>query len=295
MADPQPAPRNANAVRSGAEGDIDVATVAALFADHGRARILLALLDRRALPASVLAAEAGVSAPATSAHLAKLVDAGLITVEKSGRHRYHRLAGDQVAAALESLAALAQPRPVRSLRAHTRAAALRHARSCYDHLAGTWGVAVTAALIDHEALETSDDIAGNHRRDDDPYASVLPEHPYQLGPHAQTVFARLGLDLSTVVTQPSRRPLLRFCLDWSEQHHHLGGRLGAALLSTFRDQGWVSDGHRPRTLTITDLGRHQLAETLTLSDTELTTTQTPTDHRRDRLQRHQGPRPWGTT
>ncbi|MDT7745666.1 MAG: hypothetical protein QOE59_4744 [Actinomycetota bacterium] len=279
MADPRRAPRSI----TDAEGDVDVATVAALFADAGRARILLALLDGRALPASVLAAEAGVSAPATSAHLAKLVGAGLITVEKSGRHRYHRLAGDRVAAALESLAALAGPRPVRSLRAHTRAAALRQARSCYDHLAGTWGVAVTAALIDHRALQTTDGISGNRRRDADPYSSVLPEHPYQLGPQAQTVFTRLGVDLPTLVSPPGRRPVLRFCLDWSEQHHHLGGRLGAALLRAFRDQGWVRDGNRARTLTITDLGRHRLAETLALTDAQPTPAGTPTGHGRDQL------------
>lgn len=273
MTDPQPGPRHPRSARSGG-GDVDVAAVAGLFADPGRARILLALLDRRALPASVLAAEAGLSAPATSAHLTKLVDAGLITVEKSGRHRYHRLAGDQVAAALESLAALSAPRPVRSLRAHTHAAALRHARSCYDHLAGRWGVAVTAALIEHGALQTTDGVPHHGRRDNDRYASVLPEHPYQLGPHAQAVFARLGLDLATLAAHPSRRPLLRFCLDWSEQHHHLGGRLGAALLTSFRNQGWVTDGHRPRTLTITDLGRHQLAETLALTDPEPTPTTT---------------------
>lgn len=252
--------------RPNAEGDVDVATVAALFADPGRARILLALLDGRALPASVLAAEAGVSAPATSAHLGKLVEAGLITVEKSGRHRYHRIADDRVGAALESLAALGRPRPVRSLRAHTRAAALRHARSCYDHLAGTWGVAVTAALLRHAALCPTDGVPDNRRREDDPYSSVLRGHPYELGPHADAVFARLGVDLA--VLGDGRRPLLRFCLDWSEQRHHLGGRLGAALLAAFREQGWVRDGTRPRTLTVTDLGCRELAASLTITDVD---------------------------
>jgi DNA-binding transcriptional ArsR family regulator len=106
----------------------------------------------------VLAAEAGVSAPATSAHLAKLVDAGLITAERSGCHRYH--------------------------------------------LAGTWGVAVTAALVERGALPTTDGLGHTGRRRDDPYASVLREHPYELGPHAHTVFARVGLDLSALERRP---------------------------------------------------------------------------------------------
>ena len=259
------APRG-TAARTASGGDADVAHVASLVADPGRARILLALLDGRALPASVLAAEAGVSAPAASAHLAKLLDADLITVEKSGRHRYHRLAGPHVATALEALAGLAKAQPVRSLRAHTQAAALRHARSCYDHLAGRCGVAVTAALVETGALVPTDGIPDTRRRDGDPYSSALPDHPYELGPEATPVFARLGVDLPALgdTARPGRRPLLRFCLDWSEQRHHLGGRLGAALLTALREQGWVRDGTRPRTLVVTDPGRSGLRDILAI-------------------------------
>ncbi|MFC4947818.1 ArsR/SmtB family transcription factor [Pseudonocardia sp. GCM10023141] len=135
-----------------AGGDADVAAIATLFADRSRARILMALADGRSLPAGVLAAEAGPSAPATSAHLAKVRTGGLIDVEPSGRHRYHRLSGAGVTAAIEALAALAPTEPVRSLRRHTGAAALRRARSCYDHLTGGLGVDLTAALPEHGAL-----------------------------------------------------------------------------------------------------------------------------------------------
>lgn len=252
------------------DGDLDVAHSAALFADPGRARILAALLDRRALPASVLAAEAGVSPSATSAHLAKLVDAGLITVEKSGRHRYHRLAGDQVATALEALAALAAPRPVRSLRGHTNAAALRHARSCYDHLAGSWGVALTAALLDTGALHATDGTHDTTRRETDPYSAPIPEHPYTLGPNAEPVLARLEVNLDDLLQQRSRRPLLRFCLDWSEQRHHLAGRLGTALLDSLRRHDWIRDGPRPRTLVITDHGQQHLTAALGLTPADIT-------------------------
>jgi DNA-binding transcriptional ArsR family regulator len=117
-------------------GDLDMATAAGLFADPTRARVLMALSDGRALPASVLAAEAAVTPQAASAQLSRLTDAGLLTVERSGRHRYYRLATSQVATVLEALAQLAPMQPVRSLRHSTRAAQLRSARTCYDHLAG---------------------------------------------------------------------------------------------------------------------------------------------------------------
>lgn len=235
-----------------------MAAAATLFADPGRARILMALADGRSLAASVLAAEAGLSASATSAHLAKLREGGLITVERSGRHRYHRLAGEQVAIAIEALAVLAPAQPIRSLRQHTRAAALRRARSCYDHLAGRLGVAVTAALVERGALVTTDGTPDTRRRPGDPLSAPLPEHPYQLGPAAQPVLTALGVDLTALTAAPSSRPLLRFCLDWSEQRHHLAGRLGAAVLAAMLDHGWVTRSSRGRVLGLSTPGAHQL-------------------------------------
>jgi DNA-binding transcriptional ArsR family regulator len=122
-------------------GDADLAALGAVLGDRARARILLALGDGRALAASVLASEAGVAASTASAHLARLVDAGLLAVTVQGRHRYYRLAGPQVAELIEVLARVAPAAPVRSLREGTRAQALRAARTCYDHLAGRLGVA----------------------------------------------------------------------------------------------------------------------------------------------------------
>jgi len=232
-------------------GDVDVAAVAKLFADGTRAAILGALADGRALAASVLADEAGVSPPAASAQLARLTEAGLIDVEVSGRHRYYRLASDQVATVIEALSALAPRRPVRSLREGTRAAALRRARTCYDHLAGRFGVAVTQALLDRQVLVARDGITDTRRRTHDPLSSQLHEHPYELGPEAEPVLTDLGVDLDAVLGDGSSRPLLRFCLDWSEQRHHLAGRLGSAVLDAFLEQRWVErrPGHRAVTVT----------------------------------------------
>lgn len=217
-------------------GDADICAVARLFADPTRARVLTALADGRSLPAAVLAGEAGVTPQAASAQLNRLTGGGLIVGEKSGRHRYYRLASDQIASILEALAGAAPTQPIRSLRQDTRAAALRKARTCYDHLAGQLGCDLTQALLDQQALRASDGIDTTRRRASDPLSAPLPDHSYQLGPNADTVLERIGVS-SVVLAAPStsRRPLLRFCLDWSKQRHHLGGRLGATILTTLED------------------------------------------------------------
>jgi DNA-binding transcriptional ArsR family regulator len=253
----------------GPGGDADIAVVARLFADPTRARVLLALADGRALPATVLASEAGVSPQAVSAQLSRLRDGGLLIDEKSGRHRYYRLASEHVAAVLEALAGLAPTRPIRSLRQSTRAAALRRSRTCYDHLAGQLGCRITQGLLDQRALHAVDGVDTTERRRMDPLASPLPEHPYQLGPVAEAVLSRIGIHLSAL-QQPSarRRPLLRFCLDWSEQRHHVGGALGAAILTTLEQARWISRRHGDRAVTLTDLGRCELERHLGISLTD---------------------------
>jgi DNA-binding transcriptional ArsR family regulator len=246
-------------------GDLDIASAAALFADPTRARVLLALGDGRALPASVLAAEAGVTPQAASTQLSRLADAGLLAVERSGRHRYYRLATGQVAMVLEALAQLAPMQPIRSLRHSTRAAALRTARTCYDHLAGRLGVQITQALVDTGALTPTDGIGDTRRRPEDQLSSQLADHPYVLGATAATVFQSLGVPVDRLtLDHPSRRPLLRFCLDWSEQRHHLAGRLGAHLLTALVDAGWITRTPTRRAVQLTAAGRRELQARLGL-------------------------------
>jgi DNA-binding transcriptional ArsR family regulator len=245
-------------------GDADIARIAALFADRSRARVLMALDDGRRLPASVLAAEAGVSAAAMSAHLNKLRAERLITVEQSGRHRYYSLAGPEVAATLEALAAIAPAQPVTSLRQGTRAQRLRQARTCYDHLAGALGVAVTRALVEREALIAADGVPDNAPRPGDPLSAPLRQHPYRLGPAAATVLAGLGVDLDALLSARPRngRPVLRFCLDWTEQRHHLAGGLGAALTAAFLDAGWIARRRGPREIELTSAGAAGIEDVL---------------------------------
>src|SRR6202000_3325601 len=141
------------ATSSQAQGDIDIAAAAALMADPSRAAVLVELTDGRALPPGELADVAGVSRSTMSEHLSKLQKAGFLAVERGGRNRYYRLSGPEVATAVEALGALAPRTEVRPLRQANRAGALSAARTCYGHLAGELGVAITDAMVDRDLVE----------------------------------------------------------------------------------------------------------------------------------------------
>jgi DNA-binding transcriptional ArsR family regulator len=236
-------------------GDADIARVGALVADPARARVLMALGDGRALPATVLADEAGVAASTTSAHLGKLVKGGLLTVERNGRHRYFRLAGPEVADLLEALARLSPPAPVRSLRQGTRAQAVRFARTCYDHLAGMLGTQLMAAMLERELLTGGDGRFDREAASDDRLAAPGFDLDYRLTPHGVEHLSTFGIDFDAL---PRRRPLIRYCVDWSEQRHHLAGSLGAAVADRMFDLGWLQRAPRSRAVRITDDGAEGL-------------------------------------
>src|SRR6476619_863458 len=183
-------------------GDADLASVGAVLAEPARARILLALGDGRALPAGVLATEAGVAPSTTAAHLSRLVGAGLLAVLPQGRHRYYRLAGPEVGDLIEALARVAPPAPVRSLRQGTRAEALRRARTCYDHLAGRLGVALMSSLVARGHLDGGDGL----RSDADPCVGQGHEADYHLTESGRAFMTGLG-----VVATRGRRPMIRYC------------------------------------------------------------------------------------
>jgi DNA-binding transcriptional ArsR family regulator len=225
------------------EGDVQIAPVAALLGDPARAAIVGALESGQALPAAELARRAAVRPSTASGHLARLVDGGLLAVEPCGRHRYYRLASDEVAHAVEALAAIAPRGPVRSLRAANTASALTDARTCYDHLAGRLGVAVADALLRLRALRHAD---GRFER----------------GARAGGVFASLEIDLDAV--EEARRPFALSCLDWSERRPHVAGALGAAVASRAVEAGWVRRRSDSRALDVTDAGRDAFAAELGL-------------------------------
>ena len=217
--------------------EANIASPAALIGDPGRAAMLQALQDGRAHPAGALAWAAGLSAQAASNHLAKLVDGGLVSVEREGRHRYYRLANAEVAHVLEALAVLAAP--VRSLEQPRSplARALRDGRCCYGHLAGRLGIAVTDALLDRDLIR--------------PAADKL----YEVTPTGRAWFEDLGLDLAAL---RSKRGAARQCLDWTERRHHLAGPLGVALLSRMVALGWIETAAGSRAARLTTLGREEV-------------------------------------
>lgn len=238
------------------DGDADIARVGSLVADPARARVLMALGDGRALPATVLADEAGVSPSTTSAHLSKLVKGGLLTVERHGRHRYFRLAGPEVADLLEALARLSPPAPVRSLRQGTNAQAVRRARTCYDHLAGVLGTELMSSMLERELLTGGDGVFDPDAADADRPAAPGFDLDYTLTRRGIEELREFGIDFDAM---PRRRPLIRYCVDWSEQRHHLAGALGAAIAERMFELSWLERAPHSRAVRITDDGADGLA------------------------------------
>ncbi|MGH3002262.1 MAG: ArsR/SmtB family transcription factor [Gaiellaceae bacterium] len=236
------------------EGDADIAAVAALLADPARARMLQAL-DNRALPAGVLAAEAGIAASTASGHLSRLLESRFVTVETHGRHRYYRLADPAIAELLETLARLAPTRPIRSLRGGTRAEALRRARSCYDHLAGRLGTSLMAALLERGWLDGGDGLFDLDAHGSDRLCARGRDVDYRLTELGRSGLHAFGIEVDAL---PGKRRLIRYCVDWTEQRHHLSGGLGAALLAQMVALDWLRPGPTNRALAVTERGREAL-------------------------------------
>ena len=220
-----------------------VAEIAQLIGEPARAAMLIALIDGKALTASELAQAAGVTPQTASGHLARLATADLLKVSKQGRHRYHRLASADVARMLESLMQTATrnlPQP-RHVVTGPGDAAMRKARTCYDHLAGELGVAITDALIARGAIEFEDE------------AGLVTPQGLELA-------ARFGFAPDGDMSRRTARPLCRPCLDWSERRPHLAGRLGAAICTRFMEAGYVRRIGNTRALSVTPKGRAALRE-----------------------------------
>lgn len=222
--------------------DVDTAAAARLIANRARCAMLDALFDGGERTAGALARAAGIAPSTASGHLRMLADGGLITLEQRGRQQFARLASPEVAHALEALSTIAPTTPSTSLRDSNRAQALRHARTCYDHLAGALGVALT------DALNASDILAGN--------ALALTD----TGAERLTQF---GIDIPAL--RAARRPLTSPCLDWSEQRTHLAGALGAALCQQLIDRGWIARMPEPRIVRLTPAGQRGLAHSFDLT------------------------------
>lgn len=230
--------------------DADIASAAALIADSTRAAILRALLPDRPLAAGELARLAGVSAATASFHLGKLLEGGLITAIRQGRHRYYRLAGHEVAAALEALGLISPGLPVRSLRQSREAAALAEARTCYDHLAGRAGVEVLDGLLRRGLLAEK---SGRTDRGD------TSSHRFEVTGAGAKELGSFGLNLKQL--RRSRRQFAGTCIDWTQRRRHLNGALAAAITSRMFELGWIERGQRRRSVRVTPVGVGGLAST----------------------------------
>jgi DNA-binding transcriptional ArsR family regulator len=216
--------------------------IAALAGDPARWSMLNALSDGRALTATELARVSGVSPQTASGHLGRLTQAELLVVEKQGRHRYHRLASPAVARMLEGIMQVAAGRTSatpRRLVTGPRDAALRYARSCYDHLAGRLGVALADALVAAGHVELGAD------------GGLVTDS-------GRVFFTRLGTDLEK--SAGSKRLLCRPCLDWSERRPHLAGVIGAVLRTHSLASGWIRNIGETRAVTITPKGQRAFQE-----------------------------------
>jgi len=220
--------------------DVKLAHIAALLADPARARMVMALMDRRARTAKELAFLAGISAPTASSHLARLRDLGLIAVSPQGRHRYHRIASPKVAEMVEAISAVAgESLEIRSPRRHADGSLL-FARTCYDHLAGRLAVAIADRLqADGHVVLTNDggEVTDSGR-------SFLAARGFSVDPPKE-----------------GRRIFCRPCIDWTERRFHIAGHVGAVICTSSQERGWIRPERDSRALQVTEEGRRGLART----------------------------------
>lgn len=217
--------------------EVSLAEVAGAIADPARSRMLCSLLDGRARTATELAAVADVTASMASNHFSRLREHGLVEQLVQGRHRYYRLANSRVARALESLLSITG-QPATPFQPSTPAA-LRHARTCYDHCAGEVAVRLHDVLLQAEWIE----VQGSN---------------YTLTEKGVERLVKLGVDVDAIRGQ--RRRLAYPCMDWSERSPHIGGALGAAILQLMLKRGWVTRQLDSRALNVTSKGRDALSK-----------------------------------
>jgi DNA-binding transcriptional ArsR family regulator len=196
----------------------DIARFGLLVGDPARANMLAALIEGRALTASELASLAGITPSTASSHLNQLKDGGLIVDMKQGRHRYYAIRSAEVGSMLEQLMGFAQQLGHTRLRTGPTEVALREARVCYNHLAGTKGVALYESLLNRKLIRFSND-------------------QLELSRAGHAFFGKFGIDVQSLTTL--RRPMCRACLDWSERRNHLAGSLGQALLEKMFSLRWA--------------------------------------------------------
>lgn len=216
----------------------DISRLGSLIGDPARANMLTALMGGKALTASELAGEAGVTQQTASSHLSKLEDGGLIACRRQGRHKYFGLADESVARGLEVLMGMAAGAGHLRTRTGPRNAELLEARVCYNHLAGSMGTRLFDHMVRSAFIE-------------------LGQQGLVLTPAGRRFAIGFGIDLMGL--EQKRSPLCRECLDWSERRSHLAGSLGRAVLARIEDLGWARRDRSSRVVRFTEEGRKSFA------------------------------------
>ena len=217
--------------------DSDVSSIAAAIGEPARARMLYCLSDGRARTSTELAVVAEISPSTASAHLQRLLAQRLVKALAQGKHRYYSLGGADVAAALEALSVLAGGS--REAFVPNTPNRLRAARTCYDHIAGALGVAL------HDRLRALGWLS-----------AATVDNSYDVAPKGEKALSALGVDIEAA--RKLRRRFAFACVDWSERRPHLGGAMGAALLSLALKRKWVTQDLDSRALAVTKAGQREM-------------------------------------
>ncbi|GJL82641.1 MAG: transcriptional regulator [marine bacterium B5-7] len=215
------------------KGSPNIARIGALIGDPARAAMLTALMSGKALTASELAREAGVTIQTASSHLSKLQQGDLLHLRKQGRHKYFTLANDDVAHVLEGIMGLVAGNDMLKTRIGPRDMALRNARVCYNHLAGDKGIQLYRSLLGKGHL-------------------LLDEKQLGLSASGHDFTTGFGIDVEQL--KAAKAPLCRECLDWSERRSHLAGSLGRAFLTHMEALGWLKRARDSRVIRFTISG-----------------------------------------
>ena len=220
--------------------ELQFSNLTSLIAEKSRAIMLWMLMDGKAYTATELAIGANISAQAASNHLSKLIASKLLIAASQGRHKYYRFANEKVAHTIETIAGLL-PMIADVEKSNPVVHGIKHARTCYDHLAGKTGVLITKALLNKKIL-------------------LDKKNSYSVSSAGIKWFAALEIEVAAV--QKTKRKFAYPCLDWSERKHHLAGALGTALLNAFITNDWIRKVKQSRELIITGTGRREFSKKL---------------------------------
>ncbi|WLD94699.1 helix-turn-helix transcriptional regulator [Alkalihalobacillus sp. AL-G] len=221
----------------------DLTKIVSLLNDASRAAILDLLMDGKPHPASELALFAKIKPQTASFHLNKMLEIGIVSVERHGRHRYYKLTNNDVACLIESLYSVSPQSKPNSFNEARERKQIEYARTCYDHLAGFVGVQVTDALSKKGYIEKM-------------------ELDFIVTQTGENFFENLDIDID--FHESKRRSFARCCLDWSERQHHLAGSLGNALLESMFDRNWIKRIPKTRAIEVTSTGKSELKELLSI-------------------------------